>query len=205
MRDRVPSVTSVPLGARVPLQSRDRFCLHKPMWKEKGRLALGKRAVICCSRITTWTPNFSLIRVARVTLPSPDNFDHVNRSLKESQLSNAIALKLSQCMITRLVRSVFPSDTSISEANLFHRKMSFVSEETAVLAPLRVIFIAVTVTIRVSTRTIYCTCTCTLVSAWCTVPVCHLGIITWYPPTDGHVAVVQSRIVTLVLDKLFTV
>ena len=92
--------------------------------------------------------------------------------------------------------------TSITKPELFYWKLCLVSQNTAVFTPYTVILITVTAKTGVCTRVGHPACALTI--SRCSSLVRHLCRVTWYPPSKSAVYE-YPRMVTLVLDKLFTV
>ena len=93
--------------------------------------------------------------------------------------------------------------TSISKPELFDRKLCLVSQQTAVFTPYKVIL--VTVTTKPGVCAWVGPTACALAADRRPAPVRHLSRITWHPPSVWISIVKQNWVITLVLNKLFTV
>ena len=131
---------------------------------------------------------------------TPIDSQRANAKLLYSQLTRSITLQFSQCVVTFLAATA-----SISKPELFHWKMWFVSEETAVFTPNIVILITVTTISGVCTWIGHSACAHTT-GRWCSTPVPHLIWITWHPPSLWTwTRKPKTWWITLIFDKLFAV
>ena len=113
-------------------------------------------------------------------------------------LHDTIALQFTECMVTLLIYTI-----KMSKPKLFDWKLCLVSEETAVFIPF--ITSRVTVTTKIPIHTWVGHPACALVTNWCSTPVRHLDRVTWHPPSVWITIEEQHWIITLILNKLFTV
>ena len=103
----------------------------------------------------------------------------------------SIACQFSQCVAPFLYLMA-----SISKPELYDWRLCLVSEDVAVFTPL--IVVRITITASFYPR-------CALASiCWRSIPIRHLWFVTWHPPSKQSISE-QTRVMTLIIDKLFTV
>ena len=129
----------------------------------------------------------------------PRQWENLATPLQSFISSDAIALKLSQCMVALFITACVVA--YISKPELHHGKMILVTEKSAVFTPYSVIFITVTTITGVCAWVGHPTCA--LTTDRCSTPVRHLNRITWHPP--GCSIFEHLWTITLILDKLLTV
>ena len=94
-------------------------------------------------------------------------------------------------------------NANIRKPELYYGKLCLVSKEATVFAPYLVIWITVASITGVCTWVGHPACALTTARC-CSAPVPHLSRITWHPPGNWTLKL-QTRVITLVLDKLLTV
>ena len=94
----------------------------------------------------------------------------------------------------------------IPKPQLCHRKVRLLSEQTAVLTPRLIIYVAVAFTARICTWIWngYPARALSVISWFCSTPILHFGSVTCHPPAKSAVFK-EARTIAPVLDKLLAV